>query len=210
MFNAMNPITQEKTFRLFPGGIFGTPVRAWLAVGIYTIALYSTLTLAYDLYIRVFDQIGRDWMSWLLNLTYVLIGLVILLLLLSGRSSRPGAYVTLALVALATGYCLYLEDVPANRIHFLQYGPLTILVLDALRFHCRDSYIYVWTLALVTLIGLGDEVLQGVLSDRRFDPHDVVLNSLAGILTLALVGWVLGPENYPRGVHFREKERADG
>jgi len=204
----MNPDPHRQPGRLFPRGIFSTPGRAWAAAAVYTVILYSTLTLAYDCYIWVFDRIGRDQMSRLLNLTYLLIAFLILMLLLAGRRSSPGAYLALALIVLAAGYCLYLEDVPANRIHFLQYGPLTVLVLDALRARCRDTYIYVWTLAVVTLIGLGDEMLQGVLSDRRFDSHDVVLNSLAGVLTLALIEWVMGAENYPWGGR-EKKEEAD-
>ena len=80
-----------------------------------------------------------------------------------------------------------------------QYGPLTVLVLDALRFRFHDRYIYVWALAVVALIGVGDEFLQGLFPDRRFDLHDVILNSLAAALTLAWVGWVQGEENYPWG-----------
>jgi hypothetical protein len=133
------------------------------------------------------------------TVSYSFLGLVLLGLLVWKLPRRGGAYLAFSMIALVTGYALYLESVPANRIHFLQYAPLTILVLDALRFRCRDRYIYVWVLAVVALIGTGDEFLQGLFPDRRFDLHDVILNSLAGALTLAWVGWVQGEKNYPWG-----------
>ncbi len=71
--------------------------------------------------------------------------------------------------------------------------------MEALRFRVRDRNVYLWTFLLVSLIGVGDELLQGLLPDRRFDTKDVVVNALAGLLALVFVGFVVREENYPWG-----------
>lgn len=181
------------------GGIFSTPGRAWTAVVLYTAFLYSTLTLAFDLYVYVFDRMGRPFMSALMSGMYVPIGLLLLLFIYFRLPRKAGVYAAFLLVCLTVAYCLYALEVPAKRFHFVQYGPLTYLIFDALRFHVRDRSIYVWAQALVILIGLGDETLQGLLPDRYFGLTDVVVNSVAGLVTLAFIGFVMGEENYPWG-----------
>ena len=81
----------------------------------------------------------------------------------------------------------------------MQYGPLTLLVFDALRFRFTGRPLYLWTFVAVTIIGVGDEALQGILPQRHFGLLDIVVNSTAGLLTLAFIGWVIGEEYYPRG-----------
>lgn len=173
-----------------PIRLFSTPRRAWIAVGVYTILLYSTLNLALQAYLWVFERLGEAHVAWLLNGIYALSGLAILLLL---RPRRWGAYATLFLIAAGLFLVFRQMSVPSNRLHFLQYGPLTLLVFDAVRFHCRDRYHYVWTVLLVSCIGLGDEFLQ-LFAGRRFDSHDLLLNSMAAVFVLAMLGFVVEPE----------------
>lgn len=180
-------------------GIFRTERRAWAAVAVYTVFLYSTLTIAFDIYVYFFDRMGKPFMSKVMSWMYLPIGLVLLLFLVLYLPRRFGAYLAFLIISLALLYCLRFLDVPAKRFHFLQYGPLTVLVFDALRFRSQSRYLYVYTLALVSLIGLGDEVLQALLPRRTFGLIDVVVNSAAGALTLAFIGFVMGEENYPFG-----------
>ncbi len=180
-------------------GIFSSPRKAWIAVVLYTVFLYSTLTLSFDLYVSLFDRMGREFMDSLMSWMYLPLGLILAALIFIFFPRRIGAYVAFLLIALAFICCLQFLTVPAKRFHFLQYGLLTVLVFDALRFHCHDRYHYVWTLLIVALLGLGDETVQGILPDRYFGVADVVLNSVAGLLTLAFLGFVIGDENYPWG-----------
>ena len=59
--------------------------------------------------------------------------------------------------------------------------------MEALRFRVRvrDRNVYLWAFLLVSLIGVGDKFLQGLLHDRHFDTKDVVVHALAGLLALA-------------------------
>ena len=86
---------------------------------------------------------------------------------------------------------------PAKRLHFFKYAPLTLLVFEVVGFRLRNRFRYVWVLAVVTLIGLGDETIQWVLPSRRFALTDVATNAAAGFLTLAFLAFVVG-EGLPR------------
>ncbi len=177
--------------------IFAREWQAWVSVFVYTVILYSTLTLAFDLYVRVYDQVGRETVSFWMNAGFVLVGVP--LTLFSLFVYRPGlsGLTALLLIGVTVALCLHQLAVPAKRFHFFQYAPLTVLIFDALRFRCLDRGIYVWTMAIVSLIGLGDETIQWMLPDRYFGIVDVIINSTAGLLTLVFIGFVMGEENYP-------------
>ena len=177
--------------------IFSSPAKAWSAVAVYTIFLYSTLTLAYDLYMRLYRQIGESSMSMLMGVLYVLLGLILFVFMFFYIPRKFITYAAFMLICFSAGFCLASLEVPAKRFHFLQYGVLTLLIFDAMRFRFSGYSLYVWTLAIVTLIGAGDEVLQGLLPKRTFAVVDIAENSTAGLLTLAFIGFVITEENYP-------------
>lgn len=178
-------------------GIFSTPTKAWTAVAVYTGILYSTLTVAFDLYVSVYDRMGRAVVSSWMNRAFLAAGLLLLLVVIRVAPRKLSGYVAFLLIGLAVAFCLQYLTIPAKRFHFFQYAPLTVLVFDALRFRCQDQSIYVWTLSTVFLIGLGDETIQGLLPDRYFGVVDLAINTAAGALTLAFIGFVWREENYP-------------
>lgn len=178
-------------------GIFATQRLAWIAVALYTIFLYSTLTIAFDLYVSVYDQVGRATVSKWMNLGLAGAVTVVMVVTIAKIRPRASGYLALLLIGLSLVFCVSHLPIPAKRFHFFQYAPLTVLVFDALRFRCRDRGIYVCSMAVVTIIGLGDETIQWLLPDRHFGVLDLVINSAAGLLTLVFIGFVLGEENYP-------------
>ncbi|MBI2822974.1 MAG: VanZ family protein [Acidobacteria bacterium] len=183
-------------------GIFSSPAKAWTAVASYTLFLYGTLVLAFNLYTWLFETIGEllfNIMTWM----YVPIGFFLLLFLIFFLPRRFSSYLTFALICLILAYCLEFLSVPAKRFHFFQYGPLTVLLYDALRFKCRNRSLYAWTFAAAAVIGLGDESVQGLLPQRHFGFLDLGVDCVAVLLTLLFIGFVMGEENYPWGrLHF--------
>ncbi len=173
---------------------------AFLALAGYILLLYLSPDLSYDLYMFVFRRIGRDTASVWMNGAFAAVGLTAFLLLLR-RGLKAGAWVAFLLISLAVGFCLVYLDIPAKRFHFFQYAPLTILVSVNVRLRCTDRYQYVWTLLAVSLVGLGDELIQGALPNRHFSFVDVFIDTGAGLLTLAFVEFVVGPDsrNEPAG-----------
>ena len=167
--------------------IFGSPQRAWLFVTVYILLLYGTGLLTLQAYLWFYDRLGREAVEWTLNSVFAVVGVGLIVLC---RPRRPAALLTLALVAVALAYCAAQIDVPANRLHFAQYAPLTLLVFDALRFRVSERDRYPLTVVLVTLVGIGDEFVQSLSAGRVFDVHDIVLNGVAAVLTLAVIGFV--------------------
>jgi hypothetical protein len=178
-------------------GLFSSARTAWLVVSVYTIFLYSTLTLAFRLYVWMFARFGKPFMSSLMIWIYVPIGLALLAFLFFRLPRQLGRYVSFLMLGLALAFCLDRITIPAKRFHFLEYAPLAVLVFDALRFHCRNRYHYLWTMAVVSLVGLGDEVIQGILPNRYFGINEVVTNAAAGLFALIFIAFVMGEENYP-------------
>lgn len=188
-------------------GVFSSSRRAWAAVTLYTLFLYSTLTLAYETYVWVFDRLGKPTVSALMTGMYLPVGLALLAFLFFRLPRRLSAYITFGLICLALVCCLKFLTVPAKRFHFLQYAPLTFFVFDAMRFTFKSHSLYLWTLVTVTAIGLGDETLQAILPNRHFGLLDVTINSVAGMLTLAFIAFVIGEDHYPWGQYRRESEK---
>jgi hypothetical protein len=67
--------------------------------------------------------------------------------------------------------------------------------------------LYLWSWAAVCVIGLGDEIVQGLLPKRHFGLLDIGVDSLAGVLALAFIGLVIGEESYPWGTLDRRRRR---
>jgi VanZ family protein len=177
--------------------IFTSEKLAWAVVFFYIIVLYSTLGIAFDLYVSVYDQVGKETVSTWMNGSFVLTGTCLLLVVIIFLRPKASGYVAIVLICLCVAFCLDQLTVPAKRFHFFQYAPLTILVFDALRFRISDHGIYIWVMAIVSFVGLGDETVQWLLPDRHFGIPDLVINSTAGLLTLVFIGFVLKEENYP-------------
>ena len=178
-------------------GIFPSERTAWAAVGSYTILLYGTLTVAYDLYTAVYRRIGEAEMLLWINRLFLVTGLVLLVFIVLMLPRTVRSYLAFAVICAAVAFCLHLITVPAKRFHFFQYAPLTVLVFDAVRFRSLGRFQYVWTVVLVSVIGLGDETIQWMLPTRFFGIPDLLTNSTAGLLTLVFIAFVLGEARYP-------------
>lgn len=105
------------------------------------------------------------------------------LALIAGR--RPVAWSAVprgatGATVLAYGVLATWWGLPEEQMHLVLYAPLGALLARALP---RPGLA---AAALLTL-GLGDELLQGALPARHFDPWDVVANGVAGLAAMLLV-----------------------
>ncbi|MEE8304847.1 MAG: VanZ family protein [Candidatus Tectomicrobia bacterium] len=188
-------------------GVFSSVKKAWLAIIAYTLFLYGTLSVAYDVFIFLGNWVGRDAVSGRMNMMFLLAGAVLLLFVIFRLPRTWSGSLSFALIGLAVAMTIYGLDIPAKRFHFFQYAPLTLLVFDALRFTLKDRWLYVGTLALVALIGVGDETIQWILPTRYFGFLDIIVNIEASLLTLVFIRFVLTDENYPWGSRRRHSSR---
>ncbi|MEZ5313213.1 MAG: hypothetical protein R2862_05920 [Thermoanaerobaculia bacterium] len=89
-------------------------------------------------------------------------------------------------------------EVPQERLHLVEYGGLALLLRAA--FTERNGRLRPaeadrtgrrtasWTaLAVASAIGVADELVQGILPNRQYDPRDIGFNVVAAALALAAV-----------------------
>ena len=75
-------------------------------------------------------------------------------------------------------------SIPEERVHFLQYGLMSLLAQRA--FGLAPLPKIVGAAALTSALGLLDELLQGLLPSRHFEWRDVGMNAAAAVIELAL------------------------
>ena len=79
---------------------------------------------------------------------------------------------------------------PEERTHLIEYSPVAILVYQTLVERTRNSRNVPYTGALVLVItailGLFDEGIQWILSNRVFNWIDVGFNTLAALMALGV------------------------
>ncbi len=115
--------------------------------------------------------------------------LAILGILLLRRRKTVQRHGLVPIFFLLCGYALafwYLQ-VPEERLHLLQYGLLTYLFSRMLGNRLKGLAKYSLVICLVTLIGIGDEILQSLQPDRVGDVRDVLINCLAALLAQGLL-----------------------
>lgn len=160
--------------------------KPWLPAAVYLLILYLTLPVMPLLVRSLFTLIGRDQFTQLLNLSLVFVALAIALRL---WRLAPDHRLQITAPILATGYIALLQENPVERIHFLQYAILGVLVLWALQ--NRSPTAFKLGFLLVTGAGLLDEVIQWFLPNRYWDPRDVAMNAIGGALGLWLARFLL-------------------
>ncbi len=97
------------------------------------------------------------------------------------------AFFALVTLGAGAGALVLGLSIPEERLHFLQYGLMAVLARRALAPHVDGFRQYLAAVLLSALAGWGDELLQGLLPTRYYDPRDVLINALAAVL--AMVGY---------------------
>lgn len=190
------------------GRLFSSSKRALSWTTIYSVLLLSSVEINYRLYMWAFNKLGRKLLTGSLGAVFLALGFFLVFLVLACRPRRIGSFLSLGLIVATGLYCLDHLSQPANRLHLLEYTPLTVLVFDSLGFYLKDRFIYVWTFFIVSTIGLLDESIQSISPDRHFDTTDLVLNAATALLVLAFIGFALGEENYPLPARLRRRHQT--
>ncbi len=102
------------------------------------------------------------------------------------RLSDAAAFAALALLAAATGALALGLSVPEERVHFVEYGVLTLLFRRALAWHVPPARQYAGAWLLGSAVGWADELVQGATPERYYDLHDVLINSVGALLAVLL------------------------
>jgi len=159
----------------------------WISVFAYTAFIYSTLSVT-PVLSRFFSRLlGRGYS---LSVNLFTVGLVFLLpVFLYKRLKRKPLWVYLALALTAGLYALTVftwSGTPAEKLHLVEYGFLSFLLLRAMEGVRPRLKKYAAIILSVALIGYVDELIQWFLPNRVCDIKDVALNVISGILGLIM------------------------
>jgi glycopeptide antibiotics resistance protein len=177
--------------------------RAWLYVGLMSLAILFSLPLTPILWGVAIRMVGRGFnnVAYVISLI-VLVGLFLFMLrniktygTVGARHAAP-RIVAFAALGLICGWLLrYHCRFPAERLHLIEYGLLAFLVFKALLFDFPNAPSYGMAFAFSSLFGLMDEGIQYILPNRNFEWRDVVTNALASALGLLVVRLVTRPRS---------------
>ena len=157
--------------------------RLWVLIVIYVIFIFVSLP-----FFPAFISILRGIISKeLLNLLSLVLSISFFLMLsvwIYKKKYKLNQFILIISPLLILTYLSLSLDVWVERIHFVQYAVLGLLISRAVNVRALNGIIY--TGCLVTLIGAVDEIIQWFLPNRVGDMRDVFMNSLGGLSGLWL------------------------
>lgn len=181
---------------------------SWLFVVAWSAAIYATIPFTRLLTNYVGDVWGRDAFTYGVIAVIVLAALLALVGLLRRPRTSPGGLLwLLAIAAVMIGLTLWLGGTsPEEALHFVQYGPLGLLLFRAYVHRIRDAGIYAAVAITGGIVGTVDEVIQWATPARHFGLHDVGLNFVAVLLVQVAVAAGVRPaivSGWPDGAGLR-------
>jgi hypothetical protein len=181
---------------MFEGPPRERPWVSWLYVVSWSLFIYVTIPLA--LYIQRF--VAERWGKWLfvyVVLAFIAVALVVsITCVIRHRATIRGRYLwLLAVAAIFSWYTLKLgQKFPAEGIHFVQYGVLSVLVYRALTHRFQDVSVYFAAVIICAMIGTIDELIQWITPGRRWDLKDVWINFFGAFLVQVALAKGLNPK----------------
>lgn len=161
----------------------------WLVlVGLIGI-IYGTLPCGPGIIRFLYSGIGKDEFNSIV-LFIGLFGIIVSLVYSSSLFGFSKGHIgRIALAAGILAYMVQFISIPAERLHFIEYGLLSVAVERVLRPHIRDIGRPFVGMLSVYFVGIGDEIIQWLLSNRHGEIMDVFLNGWGGVLGILLLPW---------------------
>ena len=157
--------------------------RLWALIIIYVFFIYVSLP-----FFPAFISILRGIISKeLLNLLSLVLSISFFLMLsvwIYKKKYKLNQFILIISPLLILIYLSLSLDVWVERIHFVEYAVLGLLISRVVNVRILSGIIY--TGCLVTLIGAVDEIIQWFLPNRVGDIRDVFMNSVGGLSGLWL------------------------
>ena len=167
------------------------PRRAQLLTICYVGFIYATLPVTRPALNFLKGTLGEAFSTTIYAFLFLIALGIIVLLLREGRGWKSLAL--LVAILGVTASILPSIKLPEERIHFLEYAVLGVLLYFALWKNIQGRRLFLFIPALVLLIGFGDELIQGIVPNRFYQFTDVLMNFSGGILgELILITFNLG------------------
>ena len=172
--------------------------RLWALIIIYVLFIYVSLP-----FFPAFISTLRNFISKeLLNFLSLVLSISFFLLLsvwIYNKNYKAKQFLLIISPLLLLTYLSLSLDVWVERIHFIEYGVLGLLISRAVNVRTLHGIIY--TGCLVTLIGAVDEIIQWFLPNRVGDMRDVFMNSVGGLSGLWLGRFLFWEQQLLKKIH---------
>ncbi len=159
-------------------------IRAWNDVLLWVVMIYSTLYVVRPVceYLKKVTPFAA-----LINIIlWVSLAGIITAWYLKINIKKPSTYLLLLTIVVIYFFSFLKIKYPEEKIHFIEYGCLGFLTFRAWRLNFSLPVAYLCAFLLTSLLGWGDEGIQGLLLSRYYQISDVILNSYSGVLGLFL------------------------
>jgi hypothetical protein len=168
----------------------------WIFILIYIGVIYSTISIVPKVRISLTERFGGG----VFNYIYLFLALGAgwaFSVMARNFSGKKLTFRLLTLAGILISTVLYLNTLPfaVEKIHFIEYGFLGILLMSAISIRIRNPSAYLLSVLVVYLAGLGDEAIQGLISNRVGEIRDSLTNLFSGGLGLSLY-WAVS-EGFP-------------
>ena len=172
--------------------------RLWTLIIIYVLFIFFSLPFfpAFIGFMRSF--IPKELLN-LLSLVLSISFFLLLSLWIYNKKYKAKQFLLIISPLLLLTYLSLSLDVWVERIHFIQYAVLGLLISRAVNVSNLSGIIY--TGCLVTLIGAVDEIIQWFLPNRVGDMRDVIMNSVGGLSGLWLGRFLFWEQQLLKKIH---------
>lgn len=197
-------------------------VYYWLLTAVYAAIIFLTLSYARTFSDFMEARYGKDIFSQITSMTLAGAGIGMLAYFLTRQTQLLARLAVFALIAAVYGFilnpdfrdavCAYLQTLGLNthlletldiypvaaaeKIHFLEYGFLGLLLCKTLSYQIKDTSAYLVALVIVYLVGMTDETLQWALPNRVGEYRDIWINVVSGALAITAVWLVIRPRAF--------------
>jgi len=166
--------------------------RRWTIVAAFILFLYATVPVGYQVAAAIVVRIGHAaWQNTLNTIGAVCAAGFSWQVFRQHDRRRWAVGFSLAGIAAAYFYFFAVLDVPAKRIHFMEYSILSGLVFRALAPEGGRRQIYLWCVVAAMLVGMGEEAISVVTPHRLGAVSDVLWDTTGGVLGALVLKFVL-------------------
>ena len=155
----------------------------WSLVATYTLLLPYAITI-YNVIEKHFSSRIAGKVPLVIILIFGIVYIVAVIKMKKGIKS----WLFLLPCTIIVYIFLRLEPNPNKHIHIPEYIAMAWLLFEALSLDYKGKGIFFLVFICSGMLGIVDELMQGILPDRHYGWHDMVMNSAAtviGIFTLA-------------------------
>ncbi len=172
--------------------------KLWGIIFLYTGVIYLTVPFA-PYFVDLLRSIAGKNYNYFMTILIIL-GLVIITKGTLKFITNPRGYFWLFYLLLSGIIITFSIDIPAERIHFLEYGLLGFLLTEAVEL--PSPYKYIIAFIIGGIIGFTDELIQGVLQiqnilplpRRYFEWKDIFMNSFGVFLGIVFSKYAIGKD----------------